>query len=256
VFNEFYRSYRPRLLRFVYSAGHSDGLSEAHLDAEGVVQETFEAAFKKWATIDHPERWIYTVAARKVRAHSRSEWFQDRQLRQRLGTVRSAKMSDIDPVHTHAVADSIVDRIMELPTNQRIATYLSIVEQWKAAEIAELLGITTTTIHVHVHRGKEKVRDSQYAHQRPSAEDRPRLLSGASRHLPYDLSSPSRYDPSDSWDPPARYRRVGRNSSSPLIATLRRLVSWLIIGMIVQVCWVHPKLALGLGGLAAGIFVV
>ncbi|MCA1705400.1 MAG: hypothetical protein LC808_19945 [Actinobacteria bacterium] len=91
-FAEIYQSYRSRLLRFVHSVAHSDGLSEAHLDAEGVVQETFEAAFKTWTMIDHPERWIFRVAARKVRQHARQEWYRDRQLRQDLKTVYSENL--------------------------------------------------------------------------------------------------------------------------------------------------------------------
>jgi RNA polymerase sigma factor (sigma-70 family) len=156
-FTEFYGSYRPRLLRFVQGTRQGDGLPEAHLDTEGVVQETFEAAFKKWATIDHPERWIYAVAARKVRRHSRQEWFQDRELRERL-KAECSKGCDSDPVHTHAVAGAIVDRIMALPTNQRIATYLRTVEEWTGPEIAQVLGITPATAYVHVSRGINVVR--------------------------------------------------------------------------------------------------
>lgn len=99
----------------------ADGLPEARLDAEGVVQEGFEQVYRKWATIEHPERWIYRVVARKVRKHSRQEWYQDRELRQRLhGVCRHEP--DEDSVHTQAVASKIIERILTLPTNQRIAT--------------------------------------------------------------------------------------------------------------------------------------
>lgn len=106
AFNEFYRSYRAQLLHFVYRAGNRDGQSEAHLDAEGVVQETFEAAYRKWATIDHPERWIYRVAARKVRQHSRQEWYRDRELRQDLETMYLEKTGK-NTAHIYAVAGDV-----------------------------------------------------------------------------------------------------------------------------------------------------
>jgi hypothetical protein len=67
------------------------------------------------------------VAARKVRRHARREWTQERKLRQRLQTACSKK-SDHDPAYTYAVVGSIVNRILTLPTNQRIATYLHAVE--------------------------------------------------------------------------------------------------------------------------------
>jgi len=73
------QDHRSPLLRFVRQSARNDGLPESRLDAEGVVQETFLLAYLNWATIQFPERWIYRVAARKVRGHSRQEWFQDRE---------------------------------------------------------------------------------------------------------------------------------------------------------------------------------
>lgn len=160
VFNQFYRAYRWRLLGFVQKIARADGLPESRLDAEGVVQDTFIAAFKTWTTIEHPERWVYTVAARKVRRHARQEWFQDRELQLRL-QAECSKVSDSDPAHTHAVVGSIVDRIMALPTNQRIATYLSTVEEWTGPEIATVLGIAPATAYVHVSRGIKAVQKSE-----------------------------------------------------------------------------------------------
>ncbi len=162
-FDQFSREYRPRLLGFVCQAARADGLSEARLDAEGVVQETFELALRQWATIQLPERWIYRVAARKVRHHSRQEWSRERELRRLLQAV-SSEESDSDPAHTLAVAGDIIDLIMTLPTNQRIATYLHHVEQWTAAEIAEILDIAPATAYVHVHRGTSALRHEMRAY--------------------------------------------------------------------------------------------
>lgn len=108
------------------------------------------------------------MAARKVRKHSRQEWYQDRELRERLhGVCRHEP--DEDPVHTQAVASKIVERILILPTNQRIATYLCRVEEWKAAEIAELLNIAPATAYVHIHEGTLKVRRSEEVRKDHSA---------------------------------------------------------------------------------------
>lgn len=59
------------------------------------------------------------------------------------------------------MASGIVEAILALPTNQRIATYLCRVEGWKAAEIAEFLGIKRATAYVHIHEGTLKVRRSE-----------------------------------------------------------------------------------------------
>ncbi|MGH3854652.1 MAG: RNA polymerase sigma factor [Pseudonocardiaceae bacterium] len=221
-FDRFYRDYRWRLLRFVRQAGHSGGLPEARLDAEGVVQETFEAAFRKWATIQHPERWIYKVATRKIRRRSHQEWLQDLILRQRL-QAKCSTGSDSDPVYTHAVAGAIVDRIMELPTNQRIATYLSTVEGWTGPEIAKVLGIAPATAYVHVSRGIKAVRRSEDT----------RLLSGST---PYTGGRGQYYGPILS----PRIRRL-------LVALVALL---LIVGV---AGWIYFKLAVWLGILVAGL---
>jgi hypothetical protein len=63
-----------------------------------------------------------------------------------------------DPAHTQALASDVIDRIMALPTNQRIATYLHYVEQWTGTEIADLLGITSGAVGAHIHRGTARTR--------------------------------------------------------------------------------------------------
>jgi RNA polymerase sigma factor (sigma-70 family) len=183
VFNQFYRDYWWRLLWFVRKIARADGLPESRLDAEGVVQDTLIAAFRTWTTIEHPERWIYTVAARKVRRHARREWLQDRELRLRL-QAECSKGTDSDPAHTHAVVGSIVDRIMALPTNQRIATYLSTVEEWTGPEIATLLGIAPATAYVHVSRGIKAVQ------RREGVTELSGATPGGSYRVEYRISIP------------------------------------------------------------------
>lgn len=215
-FHQFCQDYRPRLLRFVRKAARTDDLPEARLDTEGVVQDTFMAAFEQWATIEHPERWIYTVAARNVRKHSRQEWYQDRKLRERLHGVCHHE-SDEDPVHTQAVASRIVERILTLPTNQRIATYLCRVEGWKAAEIAELLNIAPATAYVHIHEGTLKVRRSE------------RVI--------IDHSGTAAWRPDQSFPMPVEFdhRPVRRTRT-------RRLVALAALLIIVGLGWVYPQL--------------
>lgn len=219
-FNQFYRDYRSPLLRFVKSIARADGLPESRLDAEGVVQDTFIAAFKTWTTIKHPEPWIYTVAAREVRQHARQEWFQDRKLQQRL-QAECSKGSDSDPAYTYAVVRSIVNRIMALPTNQRIATYLRIVLQWTGPEIAILLGIAPATAYEHVSRGIKAVRRH---------EDEG-LLSGATAG---GYSS-----------------RSHRPSAPPLVALIAAALAPAALAALVIATWSYPKLVLGVGGLIA-----
>ena len=219
-FNQVYRDYWWPLLRFVKSIARADGMPESRLDAEGVVQDTFRAAFKTWTTIKHPKPWIYKVAARKVRRRARWEWFQDRMLRQRLQAACS-QASSHDPAYTYAVAGAIVDRIMTLPTNQRIATYLRTVLQWTGPEIAEVLDIPPDTAHVRVSRGIKAVRRHEDEY----------LLSGATAG--------------------GYSYRSHRPSAPPLVALIAAALAPIALAALVIATWSYPKLVLGVGGLIA-----
>jgi DNA-directed RNA polymerase specialized sigma24 family protein len=70
-FVQFYLAHRSELVDFARSIGRRKGLAEAQFDAEGIAQDTFEEAIRKWPTIERPERWIYTVARRKLAARRR-----------------------------------------------------------------------------------------------------------------------------------------------------------------------------------------
>ncbi len=150
-----------------------------------------------------------------------------------------SKKADSDPAHTHAVASAIIGRIKELPTNQRIATYLRHVEQWTAAEIAEVLDIAPATASVHIGRGTATVRKDEGS----------TLLSGSVPGPVY----PRRSAHMPRWAVPISRRaareRVRRIRG--LVATVALLAPPLITVWLVS--WVNTELALGLGGLMAGI---
>lgn len=232
-FDDFYTAYQPKLLRFVLRTARMDDLPESKLDAEGVVHETFEQALRAWQRIDHPERWIFRVAARKVRHHSRREWNQERELRRHLGTVRSTE-SGPDPAHAQALASDVIARIMALPTNQRIATYLHHVEQWTGAEIAELLDIAPGTVGTHIHRGTMHVR-AEAGHAYQVAGDRP-----IHYHRDQHRDAPAHYRP-------GRKYTVGYG--------IRLLLPLLIVGLVTLALFWRSLVPWALGAVA-GVVVV
>lgn len=155
-FTKFHAEYRPRLLRFVHKLASTYELAESALDAEGVVQETFEQASRSWSRIDSPERWIFVVTRRTIARQARAHYAEEEALREKIRRVRRTRAHS-DPVHAQAVEHMIVERIMDLPLNQQAATYLHHVEGWTGTEIAERLGIATSTAGVHIHRGTARV---------------------------------------------------------------------------------------------------
>jgi RNA polymerase sigma factor (sigma-70 family) len=155
-FTELYAEHRADLLAHVRSTARRMRLTEGQVDAEGVVQETFLDACERWPTLERPERWIYTVARRKVGRHVRLAR-ADRRTRERLESTACAP-PEPDPHFTRVQADEVIDRILALPGNQRDATYLHHVQGWTGPEIARHLGVTTGTVYAHIHRGLRRVR--------------------------------------------------------------------------------------------------
>ncbi|MFD9240556.1 RNA polymerase sigma factor [Streptomyces sp. NPDC059556] len=60
--------YRP-LHAFVTKRATEWGISEAELDREGAVQDTFLAAIRFWHDVREPRAWLFTVAGRLVKRH-------------------------------------------------------------------------------------------------------------------------------------------------------------------------------------------
>lgn len=151
-----YREYHGNLVRFVRRCASDRGLSEAQLDAEGVVQETFELARRHWTRIDNPPAWLFTVARRLVGKSQVAATAVD------LATLhdRTPRWSSLVPrasVEDAVTARAVVEAIDRLPDRQRTATYLRHVEGWSLSEIADLLACAPSTTGVHVHRGVTKL---------------------------------------------------------------------------------------------------
>ncbi|MFD6157054.1 RNA polymerase sigma factor [Nocardia sp. NPDC060256] len=181
-FEQFYSGNRARVVRFVRGIARSHNLAETQLDAEAVAQDAFEDALRSWDSIEHPERWILTVAARAVWRRVRREWAGQEALRLRVLDVFDELERDLDPVFTAVLARTTVLRILQLPGNQAICTYLHHVEQHTYREIAELLDMAPGTVASHVHRGVTCVREqNQYA--RTYGPVRPRKVAQPPRLL-------------------------------------------------------------------------
>jgi RNA polymerase sigma factor (sigma-70 family) len=158
-----YRDYSPSLLRFVRRRATQHGLSEAQVDTEGVVHDTFALAAEYWKGIADPPAWLFTVARRRIdraRPDLQGEPVASEDLADCVGG--RGRWSSISPRASREddfCARQIVGAIGRLPTRQRAATYLRHVHGWSLSEIADLLSCAPATAAVHVHRGTTKVRD-------------------------------------------------------------------------------------------------
>jgi RNA polymerase sigma-70 factor (ECF subfamily) len=129
----------PRIYRI------ARGIDGSATEAEEVLRETFVRAYESLPSYDRRLRfadWLSRIAihgslARLKRGRPRSE------------RVRSTQQDLVRRLE-HAVDD--------LPDDFRIAFTLCTLDQMKAYEVAELLGLSVATVNLHAFRGRLRVR--------------------------------------------------------------------------------------------------
>jgi RNA polymerase sigma factor (sigma-70 family) len=170
-----YRAYSGQLLRFVRQCAAERRLPESQLDAEGVVQETFEQLLRDPGAISHPLPWLYTVARRHVaRIHGGQRRHAHRDPGRLVdGASTDARWNSLSPpvgwtslapralLEDVIAARAVMDAIADLPDRQRAATYLRQVEGWSLKEIGSYLSCAAATAGVHVHRGTRAIAERQ-----------------------------------------------------------------------------------------------
>jgi RNA polymerase sigma factor (sigma-70 family) len=135
----FHEEYQP-VLRTVFLICHD------HYRAEEIVQDAFVQVFRHWEKVrrlDRPGAWLRRVAIRLA----------IRSLR-RDAARRQAERQSIPAWVEDARDREILEAVRALPARQRAALVLYYFEDRSTPEIAELLGCSTATARVHVHRAR------------------------------------------------------------------------------------------------------
>jgi RNA polymerase sigma-70 factor, ECF subfamily len=134
-----YREIGPKLWRslFAYSGDReiaSDALAEA-----------FAQAIARGDGLRSPEPWIWTAAFRIAAGEL---------ARRKPNAVGSREPSYEMP----GPADHLVSALKRLPANQRIAVVMHDYADRPTKEVAEALEISVATVHVHLSRGRRRLR--------------------------------------------------------------------------------------------------
>ncbi|MBV1854481.1 RNA polymerase sigma factor [Catellatospora tritici] len=121
--------------------------------AEDAVAEAFARAYQHWGSVrDHgnPTAWVIRTALNV----SRSWW------RRRRGEFLTADGPDpmIMTSTAEAPDDALVAAVRTLSRRQREVVALRILADMSAEEAGQLLGITSATVHVHLHRALAALR--------------------------------------------------------------------------------------------------
>jgi RNA polymerase sigma factor (sigma-70 family) len=189
---------------FVTRRARQLGISEAELDREGTVQDTFMVAIRFWHDVREPRAWLFTVADRLVGRHLTRGSCRAR------GVYKDAQRYEAEvaePWWTSTVAQAstsqevAVRRVFEvlaaLAERQRIATYLHHVHGLTHPDIAELLGCEPATVGVHIHRAVKSIRDDEYT--APASPARVKSLTVRRTPTSGALGRAPRCSPAQRW---------------------------------------------------------
>lgn len=132
AFDAVYTEHYIRLRRFIF------GMTGQAALAEDITQETLLRAYVRMGSIDFERPlwpWLKTVATRLVFDNSRSR-------RRETLTAEPAAEHTTDSFDITAERQLLAEAMRALPARQRVAVVLRYVEDWKAAEVADALGLT------------------------------------------------------------------------------------------------------------------
>lgn len=137
---ELYRQHGNRLWWALVAFG---GDREIASDAES---EAFAQALRRGEAIRDPLAWIWKAAFRIAAGELRERGIQAPPL-----SERSYELPE--------PAAEVTAALRRLPAQQRAAVVLHYYADRPIREIAELLGTSSSTVAVHLHRGRNRLRD-------------------------------------------------------------------------------------------------
>jgi RNA polymerase sigma-70 factor (ECF subfamily) len=137
---EIYREHGPRLWRSLLGfTGDPDVASDA-------LAEAFAQALARGDAIRSPADWVWTTSFRIARGE-----LQRRSVEGSAGREPHYELPE--PV------DHLVQVLVAVPRKQRLAVVLHDYADRPTDEVALILGVTRATVHVHLSRGRRRLRE-------------------------------------------------------------------------------------------------
>lgn len=154
AFDRFARAELPRLLRYAVM------LTGEREQAQDLVQDVMVKVYDQWPRVGgavRPERYVTRMVT-----HEFLSWKRRWHVRHVFATGNLVDLTDrgepSDDEDARATRDDLWHRLGELAPRQRTVVVLRFYEGLPDAEIAELLGCTTTTVRGYVHRALTTLR--------------------------------------------------------------------------------------------------
>jgi len=146
-YEKFFREAGPRLWRMAYVA--AGGRRQI---AEDAIAEAFARAMERGGLISNPVAWIHTTALRLVidefRRERRERGLRDRE--HRLPAIEGPEPGVV-------TRDRLFRAMAKISPQQRAVLVLKYTEDLSTQEIAGLLGMSASTVRVHLHRARRKL---------------------------------------------------------------------------------------------------
>ena len=142
-FAGFYRAEYPEVVRTAFL------LTQDRATAEDVAQDSFAQLYAHWKKVsnyDRPDAWVRRVAIRLCGKHMRKRGRALAAL-ERREKAEEQHLSDLD----------LARALRSLPGSQRAAVVIFYFEDRPITEVAEILGCSTSTAKVHLHRARKKL---------------------------------------------------------------------------------------------------
>jgi RNA polymerase sigma-70 factor, ECF subfamily len=161
-FDRVVAQYRTRVLRFLLAS-----LGDVDV-AESLTQDCFWNAYKSRNTFRGEcsvNTWLIRIAVNLVRSHTRSRRVQFWRKAERINTDQIRDWADrtISPEERAAVneqVNAIWEAARGLSEKQRTVFILRFVEDLDNSEIAQSMGLTVSSVNVHLSRALRRIRKS------------------------------------------------------------------------------------------------
>lgn len=143
-FDAVYDEYFDMVYRicYVYFHGHS-------ADTEDAVQTVFMKFLECGEppeTGEHTKAWLIVTAQNTCKSMLRRHHRKDVSLESTAGLSAAFGYGEV------------MDAVMRLPENERVAVYLNLYEGYTAAETAKLMGCRENTVYSYIHRARKKLK--------------------------------------------------------------------------------------------------
>ena len=131
-------------------------------DAQDICQTVFLKLLERapdFVSSDHEKAWIIRTTANTCKDLLKSPW---RQRSQSLDV-------GLEVPAPQAGDGSVLEAVNQLPPHYRAVIYLFYYEGYQAAEIGQILGIPTATVHTRLARGRTKLKEllGGYGYEQP-----------------------------------------------------------------------------------------